>query len=90
MSFDMYQAVADLRRDWDALPDVDKGEKIAEILANRLSKRTLSQAVKCDGKLIRDLALAAQGSPQEKAQARAGKISTRRLVSLVRSRNKQG
>jgi hypothetical protein len=44
--FDLFQAVAAIRRDWPNLHDIDKGDKIAEIFANsRMSGRTLAQAV---------------------------------------------
>ncbi len=89
MGPDLFQLVADLRAGWHTLHNVHKADLIKKILAAGMKQRTLADAVKCDEKLIRNLALAAEALPQEKLLAQQGKISTRALIRAVRARRQR-
>ena len=87
--FDIYQAVADLQSGWQLLHDVDRSERVVEILNHGTSGRTLAAALNCDEKQIRNLVNIAGATNRDKAQARAGEISSRELLRRANVRKQQ-
>lgn len=80
MSFDLYQAISDLRTDFTTLHDVDRAERIQLILQQGTSRRTLAKSLHISEKSIRNLAAISTAPAYLKKRALAGTISTRALI----------
>jgi hypothetical protein len=86
MSFDLFQARADLQAGWQTLHDVNKAELISNILGAGMSGRTLAKSLGKSEGLIRHLAIANDASATDKKLALNGELSTAELVRRVRDR----
>jgi hypothetical protein len=86
MAFDLYLAVAALRSDFPALNDIDRAERILEILQNsKISRRTLASALSISEKQIRNLVSVAAAPGFLKQKVRQGTMSTRALLLKAKS-----
>lgn len=90
MSFDYYDAVASLRADWPSLSDVDRAERISPILDAGTSSRTLAKAIHRSDALLRHIRPLLEATAEEKALARAGGITTKALLRIIKKRRKAG
>lgn len=86
MPFDLFKARAELKANWENLHDVDKAERIAQILAAGMSGRTLARSLGHSEALIRYLKPLQFATSEEKQLASGGKLSTAELLRNVKTR----
>jgi transposase-like protein len=79
-STDTSSAVADLRKKWATLNDLDRARAVDAIHQAGMSLHKLAKALGCAESLLRRLLQALQASPQDQELARHGKLSTNELV----------
>ena len=87
--YDVQRAVAELKKSWADLDDVDCAVRVKQILDAGISGRQLARTMGCNESLVRQLRMVADATDDEKQQSRAGKLSTRKLVENVRARRQQ-
>ena len=83
--FDSFSAIADLQAKWHTLKDLDRAAAVQPIIHSGVSRRSLATALNCSEPLIRRLLLTLEASPQDRALARQGAISTNELVRRVKT-----
>ena len=72
--------VIDLQAQWHVLIDLDRAKAIRNVIqSSNISQRKLAAALNCSEALLRHLLQAAQATPEDRALARQGEISTREL-----------
>lgn len=77
-------AVADLKKMWPDLKDVDRAIAVHALHGQKVSLRKLAKELGCSASLLRNLDKAAQAPQKDIDLARKGQISTRELVRRAR------
>jgi len=78
-------ALANLKSEWHALNDPDRGRAVLAIRRDGTSIRELAREMNCAESLLRHLLVAIQAPTEDRLLARDGKISTNELVRRARA-----
>jgi transposase len=77
---DTSSAITDLRTRWHALHDLDRASAVRAIHHDGMSVREIAAQLNCTHSLLYRLLRALKASPQDRARARRGELSTRELA----------
>jgi len=78
-------ALANLKSEWHALNDLDRGCAVLTIHQNGTSVRELAAQLSCSESLLRHLLLAIQAPAEHRLLARKGKLTTNELVRRAKA-----
>jgi len=87
--FDASAALADLRKKWDHLSDVGRGETVHKLHDAGMSYWKLAQVLPCSATQLRNLDKVAQADEFDRFMSERGQISTRELVRRVEASKKK-